>query len=326
MKLLTAVLLVCLLVTGTVSAVALSPASVGAAKTIVPVSTQVQISRIPASVLPGVLATQGGGRGMLEVYSVPSGAGVDLDGANTSGEKTPIKYSLPAGTHSVVIFMDGYELYRETFTLDAGAVKDINAGLKRKLSASSALATMVASDTRKPVTTPTIIHITGALTRITTGPVLVTTTPTIDMVCPNADWSCLTDAEAAQQFGYPNARYGDGSCGYELVNNQFVFKYCYMDVPSGGSLPPGALAAAGIRKGDSIYIMNKTWIEHDVVGISPAVQTGGSGNANPFQSVFNFFSGILGGSPPKPEPNLQLVELNPCPEPPMQGADAGRLK
>jgi hypothetical protein len=325
MKLLAAVLLVCLLVTGTVSAVALSPGPVGAARTIVPVSTQPQITRIPASVLPGVLATQDGGRGMLEVYSVPSGAGVDLDGANTSGEKTPIKYSLPAGTHSVVIFMDGYELYRETFTLDAGAVKDINAGLKRKLSASLALATMVASDTRKPATTTTIIHIPGALTRITTGPVLVTTTPTIEMVCPNADWSCLTDDEAAQQFGYPNARYGDGSCGYELVNNAFVFKYCYMDVPS-GSLPPGALAAAGIRKGDSIYIMNKTWIEHDVVGMSPAVPAGGSGNANPFQSVFDLFSGILGGSPPKPEPNLQLVELNPCPEPPMQGADAGRFK
>jgi hypothetical protein len=344
MKLLVVVLLLCLLAGGTVSAVAINPASVGAAKTIVPVSTQVPLTRIPASSLPGVLVTQAaGGRGMLEIYSVPSGAAVNLDGANTSGEKTPIKYSLPAGTHSVVVYLEGYQFYTETFTLDAGAIKDIQVTLKPLRSGSlapaaalqvSGMRTLVpepsASGARstpeltgRPTTLVTPDLLPGAVTRITTGPVLVTTTPSVEMVCPNADWSCLTDAEAVQQFGYPNARYGDGSCGYELVNNAFVFKYCYMDVPS-GSLPSGALAAAGIRKGDSIYLMNKTWIEHDVVGTSPA---GGSGNANPFQSVFDLFSGILGGSPPKPEPNLQLVELNPCPEPPMgEGPLVGRFK
>jgi hypothetical protein len=149
MKLLVAVLLMCLLVAGTVSAVSINPASVGsAAKTVTPVPTHAQLTRIPASVLTGVMVTQGVGRGMLEVYSVPSGAGVNLDGANTSGEKTPIKYSLPAGSHSVVIYMDGYQLYTETFTLDAGAIKDINADLKQKLPA-SALPGVVATQAQK---------------------------------------------------------------------------------------------------------------------------------------------------------------------------------
>jgi hypothetical protein len=315
MKLLVAVLLMCLLVAGTASAVALSPASAGAAvKTVTPVPTHAQVARIPASVLTGVMVTQGAGRGMLEVYSVPSGAGVNLDGANTTGEVTPIKYSLPAGSHSVVIYLEGYELYRETFNLDAGAIKDINADLKRKVSASSALAGMEARDTRKPDTPTTIVSIPGALTRITTIPVPITTTPTITAVCPNSDWSCLTGDEAAQQFGYPNARYGDEPCGFVPVNNAFVYKYCYMDVPS-GSLSPGALAASGIKEGDDIYIMNDTWIEHAVVNKSPEARKTGEAGSNPFQSFLDFVSGIVSGSS-KPTSRLDIVGFNPQPEPP----------
>jgi len=320
MRLLTIVLLACLLVAGSASAVAINPASVGAAKTIEPVSPQVQ--RNVASVLPVTIVTQQG-RGMLEVYSVPSGATVTLDGTTNSGEKTPVKYSLFAGSHTVVIALEGYNDYTETFNLDAGAIKSINADLVRKpgISVPGARLSLEASDTRKPATTATIVQIPGALTRITTGPVPVTTTPTITMVCPNADWSCLTEAEAAQQFGYPNARYGDEPCGFVPVNNLVVYKYCFMDVTS-WSLPPGALAATGIREGDDIYIMNDTWIEHAVVNKTPAV----TDNGDVFQPVFNFFSSIISGKLPTPAERLERVGLNPCPEPPAQAPLVGRVQ
>jgi hypothetical protein len=327
MRLLTIVLLVCLLVAGTVSAVAINPASVGAAKTIVPVSTQAPVTRTAVSALPDIIVTKTPaalhGYGMIMISSVPSGADIYLNRNRVFIGKTPSIYNIfGGGTSNITFALDGYAPYTETVSVGVGETRIINATLKRQFSPSLALATTKAGDTRNPATTTTIIQIPGALTPVTISPVLVTTTPTIDMVCPNADWSCLTDAEAVQQFGYPNARYGDGSCGYERVNNAFVFKYCYMDVPSGGSLPPGALAATGIRDGGDIYIMNDTWIEHAVVNKTPAV----SNNGDVFQPVYNFFSSIFNGKLPTPEDRLKIVSLNPCPEPPAEVPLVGRVK
>jgi hypothetical protein len=342
MKRIAVVLLLCLLIAGTVSAVAINPALVGAAKTIAPA---VEKNGISVSRVPVTLVTQPG-RGMLEVYSVPSGAIVTLDGNTNPGEKTPIKYSLFAGPHTVVLSLAGYQNYTETFNLDVGAVRDINADMKLTGSGSLAQAgalqvsgarTLVTQPSPvsngrntpepagKPVTFRTLDVIPGAVTRAPTIPVPATTVPTIDYSCPNSQWSCLMEDDAVQQFGYPNARYGDGSCGYELLNNTFVLKYCFQDIPSSQAIFPGALAASGVKKGDTIFIMNKTWIERDVVGTSPAGQD--TGNGGLFQPVFNFFSDVFGGGTPRPELNLQLVELNPCPEPPMgEGPLAGRLK
>jgi hypothetical protein len=345
MKRVAVVLLMCLLVAGTVSAAAINPASVGAAKTIVPVYTQVPVTRIPVSSLPGVLVTRAvGGRGMLEVYSNPSGAGVNLDGANTSGEKTPIKYSLPAGSHSVVIYLDGYQLYAETFTLDAGAIKDINAELKPKSSGSlapaealqvSGLRTLDSGSggqsapalTGRPVTLRDPDILPGSVTRVTLTSVPVTTTPE-SKACPqNSNWTCMTRFAAGTLFGDTYAQLGSLPCEVTQVDGQWAYKFCFQDIPSSWSMTPGALASAGIRQGDDVYILNRTWIEHDVAGTSPAALANGAGSANPFQPVFDFFSGIFGGSPPKPELNLQLVELNPCPEPPMgEGPLVGKFR
>jgi hypothetical protein len=137
----------------------------------------------------------------------------------------------------------------------------------------------------------------------------------------------MTMFAARTLFGDSYAQLGSLPCEVTQVDGQWAYKFCFQDIPSSWSMTPGALAASGIKKGDDVYIMNKTWIEHDVVNTSPAVQTGGGGNANPFQPVFDFFSGIFGGSAPKPEPNLQLVELNPCPEPPMgEGPLVGKFR
>jgi len=134
------------------------------------------------------------------------------------------------------------------------------------------------------------------------------------MACPNSDWTCLTPAEAAQQFGYPNARYGDVPCGYAQENSQSVNQYCFMDVDSGGSLSQSALLRGSISNGDDIFIINETWIAHGVVKKSPGTESGG-----PLQSIFSFFNGILAGSS-KPECRLDIVGFNPQPEPPGKGA------
>ncbi len=150
------------------------------------------------------------------------------------------------------------------------------------------------------------------------GPTLVAMTAA-PVVCPNSDWACLTPAEAAQQFGYPNAQYGDEPCGYTLIDNQTVAKYCTIDVPSSGILAPEILAARGIRDGVDIYIKNETGIQHGVVKKLPSPDGG------ILQSILNFIQNILGGSS-KPESRLEIVGFNPQPEPPGAPQIAGERR
>jgi hypothetical protein len=479
MKLLAAVLLVCLLLAGTVSAITVNPGSVGAAKTIV-APTTLQVTKNPAAMTPVSIATTPG-RGMLEVYSVPSGATITVSGTGSASGTTPAKFSMYAGTYTVKVSLAGYRDYTETFTLTNGAIKDINADLQKSLSGVSAsnIASAAASATIRPADTRPVTRGTdspplplnlysvppgatvsirdgtvpgspympngttpvtksfppgsyqvrfekggymtlGALINLSTGdpprdftaslvpfdvnstviqmsvssippgaqvalrnnaavssedicvtpcnvfslapgdytftlaktgyhdwsgvrtltagmpvqyinasltPLDQTVTPTVtvtsgnvsiySMSCPNSDWTCLTPAGAGQQFGYPNARYGDEPCGYAQENGQTVNKYCFMDVDSGGKLPAGVLTGNGIRDGDNIYILNQTWIEHSVVK-KPS-------DTAPLQSFFDFFRGMLSGSS-KPESRMEIVGFNPCPEPPGMPSDPLRFK
>jgi hypothetical protein len=316
MKVLPVVLLVCLLVAGTVSAVAVNTGSAGASKVVV-TTTHPTMNTSSAS-KASVIAT-GAGRGMLEVYSVPSGATVYLDGNSNPGDKTPVKYSLPAGSHTVMLALTGYQYYNETFTLDTGAIRDINADLKKIPADSGPARATGTMDTIKPGNAVTLVNTPGSVTRKTTSPtqttLFVTTTPPAPWACPDSDWSCLTEAEAAQQFGYPNARYGDEPCEWMQVSGGFIPKYCFIDVDTGGKLSQSALLATGIKDGDNIYILNQTWIQHTVVKKSTGVQKTSEANSNPVQSFFDFLSGILSGSA-KPESRLEIVGFNPCPEPP----------
>jgi hypothetical protein len=170
--------------------------------------------------------------------------------------------------------------------------------------------------TGAPVTKYCVQQVSGVsnLERVSVSIPTIVATTAAPVVCPNSDWACLTPAEAAQQFGYPNAQYGDEPCGYTLIDNQTVAKYCSIDVPSSGILSPEILAAGGIMEGADIYIMNETWIQHGVVyrllGEEKPSLDGGI-----LQSILNFIKNILGGSS-KPESRLEIVGFNPCPEPP----------
>jgi len=320
MKLLAAILLVCLLVTGMVSAISMNPGSVGAVKMIV---TTTQVPKIPASIQPAAVATEEGFI-LVNIDSVPSGAKVTTDGYTTPDATTPFKQALHPGTHTFVLSHTLYQDYTVTLELKAGMPSQyITAELKR-LDISPVMERVTVSFATpqpgnafggtspeppgRPTSQATLVraldHIPGMVTLVTTTPAPVS--------CPNSDWTCLTDAEAQQQFGYPNARYGDQACGYAQEGNQMVAKYCYMDVNT-GTLPAGALAAAGIKEGDDIYILNATLIEHAVVNKSPAQRK--VANNIPWQSFFDFFSNFLSGSA-KPESRLEIVGFNPCPEPP----------
>jgi hypothetical protein len=478
MKRFAVLLLVCLLVAGTVSAFSMNPGSAGASKAVV-TTTAVPINKNAGAMVPVSIATTPG-RGMLEVYSVPSGAAVTVSGTGSVSGTTPAKFSLYAGTYTVKVSLAGYRDYTETFTLDTGAIKGINADLQKSLTGVSAsnIANAAASGTIRPADTRPVSRGTdspplqlnlysvpsgatvsirdwtvpgslympngttpvtkffppgsyqvqfekggygtlGALINLSAGdpprnftasltpfnvndtvvqvyvnsvpaganvytqnnaygdkaficttpcspfnlatgvytftltkpdyhdwtavynltfgmpaqyinasltPLNQTVTPTVTvtsgnasiypMACPNSDWTCLTPAGAAQQFGYPNARYGDAPCGYAQENGQTVNKYCFMDVDSGGNLPNNALIAGSIRAGDDIYIINQTWVEHAVVNKSPLLQE--AEPSTPFQSIFSFFNNMFGGGKISPEARLQHVGLNPQPEPPAQ--------
>ena len=404
MKLLTVVLLVCLLVAGTASAAAVSPGSVVAVKTIVPVSTQ----KIPATSVHSPVVNYIAGSiitippqdpGQIYTDTYPHGAAITIDGYTYPGDKTPGYHTVVAGTRTVVLSLEGYQDYSTTITLNAGETQVINVSLTRKLATDIGRANIAAIQAPEaggtslaPLPAGAIVQI--PVTGLTRAPVfncddlpmgvyhyqcmlpsdaaqtfgggwqyitdkpcgyetlsngtmltkyccegaprgtvqhtgwdittamaagqgipVVTTAATSS--CPNSDWTCLSPAEAVQQFGDSNARYGNQPCQYVQVNNRTVARYCYMDVDTGGSLPAGALRAAGIQKDEDIYIANASWVQHAVVNTLPETGQGSGGAApGPLQPVFDFFSSLFGGVP-KPAPNLQLVELNPCPEPPM---------
>jgi hypothetical protein len=241
MKLLAAVLLVCLLVTGTVSAVSMSVGSVQAAKTIVPATTQTQKipanalpgvvtaipvtqTQIPANSMPGAVATMGG-QGRIEVYSNPSGADVSLNGVHTPADKTPMQFIEPPGTYTVVVSLEGYQDYPQTFYLAAGAIMDIHADLKPKIPL-----TLVRADIAA-VQVSGVMPPAPTLTGVTHIPVTaVTKRPVFD--CNNLpapggpyQWQCMLLSDAAQTF--TTWEYiTDKPCGYSTVNNITFTKYC----------------------------------------------------------------------------------------------------
>jgi len=63
--------------------------------------------------------------GWLDVRSIPPGADVLIDGTNT-GRKTPARIELPAGEHTVVIYVKGYQAVRKTVTIGDGLTFTIN--------------------------------------------------------------------------------------------------------------------------------------------------------------------------------------------------------
>jgi hypothetical protein len=142
MKLVAVVLLVCLLVAGTVSAISMVPGAVSTLKGVTPV-TVVQTTTPPPAPANGITDT----RGALMIHSVPAGAAITIDGSGT-GEVTDKYYPLPAGSHTVVLSLAGYQDYTETVTITPHELGSIYAPLKKKLPA-SALPGVVATQAQK---------------------------------------------------------------------------------------------------------------------------------------------------------------------------------
>ena len=305
MKFLVAVLLACLLIAGTVSAASFNPSSVGVVKTAV--TTIPQVTKLASSVQPAALATEDVWI-VVNIASVPSGATVKTDGS-AGPDVTPVKLALRPGSHTIVLSHAMFEDYTIPLTLKAGMPSQyITANLKRLDIVTGAVRTTETTDVpdiqarqnvtmavRSPTGKDADEH--AVVQTLETPAVLVTlaVTTAVPVACPNSDWSCLTPAEAAQQFGYPNARYGDDACGYSQSANQTVVKYCFMDVPSGGSISSAALGAQGIRNGADIFVANDTGVEHGVVNLTAAAEKPAA-NAGPVQSFFDFLSGIFSGS------------------------------
>jgi hypothetical protein len=341
------ILLVCLLVTGMASATSVSQPAVGAQKVVVPTQSPAVKATAGIHVAP-VTSYAPMEVFRVQINTVPSGATVMFDPDSTppgpSGT-SPATVTLSRGYHTVDISLDRYQDASYMFLVNSSVNVTITLkplithtvlqpvtpvpaftmqpGHVITLASRASAGQYIPGQAGQPGAPATLEYIPGEMTLVT--PVPGTTMTYVDCP-PDSDWICMTPAEAQQRFG-TYARLGDTPCGLEenYGSPLAAIKFCYSEAPS-MSLPSGALTATGIREGEDIYIMNKTWIEHAVVNISPATgqEGSGGGNAGPLQPIFDFFSSLFGGGVPKPSAHLELVELNPCPEPPM--TEAGRLK
>jgi Stigma-specific protein, Stig1/PEGA domain len=322
MKTIAAVLLVCLLVTGTVSAVSMSVGSVQAAKTVVPANTA-QTQKISASGLPGALVTPVA-QEIVEVYSNPSGAAITLSGISQPGEKTPLKYFIPAGTYTIVLSLAGYQDYTETFTLNAGTPKNIHAELKPKISASLVRAQM----TGIPVTgvmPPAPIPTTG----LTYMPTTVETTYPVHYGlvsdCNNVvgGSQCMLLSDAAQTFTGEWGYITDRPCGYAIINNINFTKYCCWEEQQGSIHPLALKAAVPIAAGPGVKIVASGARFYDPnLTLVPVVRGAVVQRQKDFFSSFlGLFSGLFGA---KTCPAGQLSCDGTCVDPGTDAQNCGK--
>ncbi len=196
MKYCAAFLLVCLLLTGVVSAASLSPVSVGAIKTI---NSTPQITKIATLSAPAAIGTKETVI-FVKIDSTPTGAKIAIDGAS-SGATTPFNQGLKPGVHTIVLSRDLYQDYTVTLDLKAGMEPQyITADLKRVVIGSGTFVTL--KETMGIPTNPIPLSTMGTFPSETTGkpavlrtidqPVTlrtVVTTTLVPMACPNSDWS-----------------------------------------------------------------------------------------------------------------------------------------
>lgn len=64
-------------------------------------------------------APQARAAGFVELRTVPPGADILVDGAST-GQRTPFRLELPAGQHSLTLFLRGYRTVQKTITVPEG--------------------------------------------------------------------------------------------------------------------------------------------------------------------------------------------------------------
>ena len=301
MRLLAVVLLVCLLVAGTVSAITVFPGAVATTKAIKQVTVAVLQTTTPTPSPIGVADY----RGELLVYSVPSGAAITLDGSST-GDVTSKDYRLPPGSHTVVLSLSGYQDYSETFTISSHETWRINAPLKQKLPASAAAVSL------KPV------PVSGMMTLVT-GPspgaafvpgVMFNMPNTTDYdICTkipdlhpanNVDWKwqCMLLSDAYQNLNHPFYYLETlPACGYVTVDYQTVVtKVCCAGEPKASLQFTTMNATVPIAPGSGVKIVtNKTRLS--LPNQMPVPVPQGAlvvRHQDAVSSFFGFFSSLFG--------------------------------
>ncbi|MBI1750960.1 MAG: PEGA domain-containing protein [Acidobacteria bacterium] len=91
----------------------------------VPYETSVRLEMDDFKKMPVELPEARRGPGFVDVRTVPPGADILIDGANT-GQKTPARIELPAGQYAITIFLRPYPAVRETITVQPGQTLQIN--------------------------------------------------------------------------------------------------------------------------------------------------------------------------------------------------------
>ena len=221
MKLLCALILLCLVAAGPAAALTGSPGSVSAAKITPAIQPQVSaLPKVPVSQIPE--HTMAPLSPMLSVSSTPSGASVAVNGADRGN--TPLTIGLAPGTYTVLITLAGYRDYTTTVTLAEGSRTAIDAQLQPALSAAAARENVRIINTSG---TPALANrsiIRGVSANRTLAATM--TTPVPGTVCL-AGQSCLTTDDAAVLFHAGWYYKLDEICGYAAgLNNQMIPKYC----------------------------------------------------------------------------------------------------
>jgi hypothetical protein len=270
MRILCAILLVCLIDLGSVSALSVNPAAVPAYKTInpTPQSTASVLLVKPVTIVSNVWVT-------LSIYSDPSGAMVFVDGQSVAQGTTPVNLGLHSGSHTILLTLDNYNDFSTTVNLQAGSPVAIDAQLQRAIIAAVIRENLSAVKIAEPQ--PGALHIIPAAA----SPVQDNTVSCI------SGQECLTLAEAGE--GY----HQEGSvCGY----NGSVPKYCIGGSPK-MTVQTGAVQALSIKPENTIKKVNAT---HDIAGnfpLSPAATPrilGAQRQVGFVDSIFGFFSGLFG--------------------------------
>jgi DNA-binding beta-propeller fold protein YncE len=271
MRILCAILLVCLIGIGSVSALTVNPAAVPALKTLAPTPqlTVVAVLAKPVTAVANVWVT-------LNIYSDPSGAAVFVDGQSVAQGTTPFNLGLHPGSHTILLTLDNYKDFSTTVNLQAGSPAAIDAQLQHEIRATVMRENLSAVKIAEPQ--PGALHIIPAAA----SPVQDNTVSCI------SGQECLTLAEAGE--GY----HQEGSvCGY----NGSVPKYCIGRSPQIVDQPGAVPAAVLIRTENTARIAN---VSHDIAGnlpVSPLATPrilGAQQQVGIIDSIFGFFSGLFG--------------------------------
>ena len=218
MRILCVILLACLVIIGSVSALSVNPAAIPAVKTLAstpqPTVVPVLAKPVTAVAVADVWVT-------LEINSLPSGATVTVDGQSTMQGATPYKVALHPGSHTILLTLDGYKDFTTTVNLQAGNPVAFDAQLQKVITAAAVRENIAA------VNTVVAQHVT-----------LRTIAPAGDntIACLSGQ-ECLTLAEAGERFA-PGWYYTEGSvCGYNGSVAEILYQWITQNGGSAGSCP-----------------------------------------------------------------------------------------